>query len=217
MTAAESATTVVHVMRHGQVHNPSGVLYGRLPGYHLSELGLAMAQMVAEAFAGHDITHLVASPLERAQETAQAFSATLGVAVATDPRLIEAANHFQGMQFGVGDGSLRHPGHWPYLLNPLRPSWGEPYRLQAVRMLAALGDARDAAAGHEAVVVSHQLPIWTARSMVEGRHLWHDPRKRECTLASVTTFTYVGTQVAAVSYSEPARALLPHANKVSGA
>jgi broad specificity phosphatase PhoE len=212
-----NATTVVHVMRHGEVFNPSGVLYGRLPGYHLSELGREMAETVAKSFQGHDVTYVVASPLERAQETAEPFAAEFGLPVATDRRLIEAGNHFQGMQFGVGDGSLRHPRHWPYLVNPLRPSWGEPYRLQAARMLAALGDARDAAQGHEAVVVSHQLPIWVTRSFVEGRPLWHDPRKRECSLASLTTFTYVGTQIAAVSYSEPARALLPGAKKTAGA
>jgi broad specificity phosphatase PhoE len=210
-------TTVVHLMRHGEVHNPEGILYGRLPGYHLSELGRQMADVVAASFAGRDVTHLVASPLERAQETAQPFAQAFGLPVQADPRLIEAANHFQGLRFGVGDGSLRHPGHWRYLVNPLRPSWGEPYRLQANRVLAALGDARDAAAGHEAVVVSHQLPIWVTRSFVEGRHLWHDPRKRECTLASVTSFTYVGDEIVAVAYSEPARALLPGAHKVSGA
>jgi broad specificity phosphatase PhoE len=211
------ATTVVHLVRHGEVHNPSGVLYGRLPGYHLSERGRQMADMLAESFRGHDVTHVVASPLDRAQETAQPISDLLGLPVVTDPRLIEAANHFQGMQFGVGDGSLRHPAHWRYLANPLRPSWGEPYRLQVNRVLAALADVRDSAAGHEAVVVSHQLPIWVTRSFVEGRHLWHDPRKRECTLASVTTFTYVGADIVAVSYSEPARSLLPGAGKVSGA
>jgi broad specificity phosphatase PhoE len=211
------ATTVVHLVRHGEVHNPSGVLYGRLPGYHLSERGRQMADMLAESFRGHDVTHVVASPLDRARETAQPISDVLGLPVVTDPRLIEAANHFQGMQFGVGDGSLRHPAHWRYLANPLRPSWGEPYRLQVNRVLAALADVRDSAAGHEAVVVSHQLPIWVTRSFVEGRHLWHDPRKRECTLASVTTFTYVGADIVAVSYSEPARSLLPGAGKVSGA
>ena len=210
-------TTVVHLMRHGEVFNPEGVLYGRLPGYHLSDLGRQMAQTVAESFRGHDITYLAASPLERAQETAQPFAGEFGLPVATDHRLIEAANHFQGMKFGVGDGSLRHPGHWRFLVNPVRPSWGEPYRLQAGRVLAALGDARDAAAGHEALLVSHQLPVWVTRCFVEGRKLWHDPRKRECTLASVTTFTYVGDEIVAVSYSEPAKALLPGANKVSGA
>ncbi|HEY5033369.1 MAG TPA: histidine phosphatase family protein [Actinomycetes bacterium] len=210
-------TTVVHLVRHGEVHNPEGLLYGRLPGYHLSELGRAMAVVVAEAFRDHDISYLAASPLDRAQETAQPIAAELGLEIQTDGRLIEAGNHFQGMKFGVGDGSLRHPGHWRYLVNPLRPSWGEPYRLQAGRVLAALADARDAATGHEALLVSHQLPIWVTRSFVEGRHLWHDPRHRECSLASVTTFTYVGDEIAAVSYSEPAKALLPGAGKVSGA
>ena len=210
-------TTVVHLVRHGEVHNPEGLLYGRLPGYHLSELGRAMAVVVAETFRDHDISYLAASPLDRAQETAQPIAAELGLEIQTDGRLIEAANHFQGMKFGVGDGSLRHPGHWRYLVNPLRPSWGEPYRLQVGRVLAALADARDAATGREALLVSHQLPIWVTRSFVEGRHLWHDPRHRECSLASVTTFTYVGDEIAAVSYSEPAKALLPRANRVSGA
>ena len=133
----------------------------------------------------------------------------MGLPVESDRRLIEAANHFQGLQFGVGDGSLRHPGHWRYLVNPLRPSWGEPYRRQADRMLAALGDARDAARGHEAVVVSHQLPIWVTRSFVEGRHLWHDPRRRQARLASVTTFTFTGSHLVRVDYTEPCADLVP--------
>ena len=91
----------------------------------------------------------------------------------------------------------------------MTPSWGEPYEEQATRMLAAMETAREAAQGHEAVLVSHQLPVWTARSFVEGRRLWHDPRKRECTLASVTSFTYEGDRIVAVTYSEPAKALLP--------
>ena len=65
-------------------------------------------------------------------------------------------------------------------------------------------DAAEAAAGHEAVIVSHQLPIWMARCDAEGRRLFHDPRKRECSLASVTTFTYRDGRVTSVSYREPA-------------
>lgn len=201
--------TVVHLVRHGEVHNPEKILYGRLPGYHLSELGRRMAELVAEWSEGRDVVLVAASPLERAQETATPIAALHDLPVVTDDRLIEAANHFQGLQFGVGDGSLRHPGHWPYLRNPFTPSWGEPYSEQAVRMMAAMGDAKDAARGHEAILVSHQLPVWTTRCFAEGRRLWHDPRKRECTLASVTSFTYEGDRIVAVTYSEPARALLP--------
>ncbi|MGW7550867.1 histidine phosphatase family protein [Streptomyces rimosus] len=202
-------TTVVHLMRHGEVYNPEGVLYGRRPGYHLSELGRRMADRVAEHLAGRDVTHVVASPLERAQETATPIAKAHGLDLATDERLIEAANVFEGKTFGVGDGALKKPGNWKYLTNPFRPSWGEPYLEQVVRMMAALGAARDAARGHEAVAVSHQLPIWVVRSFAERRRLWHDPRKRQCTLASLTSFTFRGDKIISVGYTEPALDLVP--------
>ncbi len=201
--------TVVHLMRHGEVENPDGILYGRLPGYHLSELGRRMADRVGEHLADRDITYVVASPLERAQETAEPIAKSHGLDVVTDARLIEAGNVFQGKTFGVGDGVLRRASNWRHLTNPFRPSWGEPYMDQVVRMMAALGVARDVARGHEAVCVSHQLPIWVVRSFVERRRLWHDPRKRQCTLASLTTFTYQGDKILSVGYSEPARDLVP--------
>jgi broad specificity phosphatase PhoE len=209
MTPTTQAKTVVHLLRHGQVNNPDGVLYGRLPGFHLSALGVAMAERAATTLGGRDIVHLVASPLERAQETAAPLAEALSLQTATDVRVIEAANSFEGRKFGPGDGALRRPETWKYLYNPFLPSWGEPYRDIAIRMLAAMHDAREAALGHEAVIVSHQLPVWTARSYVEGRRLWHDPRSRQCSLASLTTFTYAGDRVVSVAYSEPAADLVP--------
>lgn len=201
---AEPVRTLVHLVRHGEVHNPDGVLYGRRPGYHLSELGRQMADRVAEHLAGRDITHVAASSLERAQETASPVAEAHGLAVATDDRLIEAANVFEGKTFGVGDGALRRPENWRHLTNPFRPSWGEPYIEQVVRMMGALQTARAAAGGHEAVCVSHQLPIWIVRSFVERRRLWHDPRRRQCTLASLTTFTFEDDRIVSVGYAEPA-------------
>ncbi|WP_107080026.1 histidine phosphatase family protein [Streptomyces sp. NBRC 109706] len=206
---SSSERTTVHVMRHGEVENPEGVLYGRLPGYHLSELGRRMAERVAERVAERDIVHVVASPLERAQETAAPIAEALDVPVATDGRLIEAANAFEGKTFGIGDGALRRPANWRLLRNPFRPSWGEPYVDQAVRMKGALDAARDAARGHEALCVSHQLPIWTLRGWVERRRLWHDPRNRQCTLASLTSFTFEGDEIVSVTYTEPALDLVP--------
>ncbi|ASY33419.1 histidine phosphatase family protein [Streptomyces sp. CLI2509] len=205
----DAELTVVHVMRHGEVENPDGVLYGRKPGYHLSALGREMAERVAEHLASRDITYAVASPLERAQETATPLAKSHGLDLATDRRLIEAANIFEGKTFGVGDGALKNPDNWKYLVNPFKPSWGEPYVDQAVRMVAAVEAARDRARGHEAVCVSHQLPIWTLRSYLERRRLWHDPRKRQCTLASLTTLTYRGDHLVSVGYSEPALDLVP--------
>ncbi len=208
----DEIVTVVHLLRHGEVHNPAGVLYGRLPDYHLSELGERMAERAASWFGGRDITHLVSSPLERAQETAAPTAKAFGLDPVIDERVVEAGNHFQGKTFGVGDGALWHPGVWWVLRNPWRPSWGEPYAQIAARMLAAAADARDEARGHEAVVVSHQLPVWIARCAIEGRRFLHDPRRRQCALASVTSITYAGDRVRAVAYSEPAADLLTRAD-----
>jgi broad specificity phosphatase PhoE len=202
-------TTIVHVVRHGEVHNPDGVLYGRLPDYHLSDLGRAMAERIAQTMVGRDVTHLVSSPLERARETIAPTAAALGIAPQVDDRLIEAANVFEGQRFGVGDGALRQPSAWWHLRNPFRPSWGEPYDIVAARMLAAIEDAAAAAEGHEAVVVSHQLPIWTARNAALGKRLWHDPRVRQCSLASMTSMTLQGRDIVSVRYTEPAADLLP--------
>ncbi|MBA2553615.1 MAG: histidine phosphatase family protein [Geodermatophilaceae bacterium] len=196
--------TLVHVLRHGEVHNPGKVLYGRLPGFHLSADGLQMAEKVAAHLSGRDIVHVVSSPLERAQETAAPIAAGLDLGVSIDERLLEAGNLFEGLTVGIGDGALRAPRHWAKLRNPFRPSWGEPYSEIAARMLAAVHSARDAARGHEAVCVSHQLPIWTLRCHVEGRRLWHDPRRRQCGLASSTTLSFSGDDFVGLEYSEPA-------------
>jgi broad specificity phosphatase PhoE len=203
--------TVVHLLRHGEVHNPDKVLYGRLPGYRLSETGeamaLAAAEWLADSVASHPpITRVVSSPLERAQQTAAPIAGKLDLPVEVDDRLIEAGNAFEGLRVGVGDGALRSPQHWWKLRNPFRPSWGEPYVEIAARMLAAVEAARDAARGAAAVCVSHQLPIWTLRLHLEGRRYAHDPRRRQCGLASVTSLTYDGDRFVGLSYAEPAGA-----------
>ncbi|MDV7132585.1 histidine phosphatase family protein [Williamsia muralis] len=196
--------TIVHMMRHGEVHNPDGILYGRLSGFHLSELGASQAQKVADSLADHDITHVFASPLQRAQETATPIASSHGLEIITDDGLIEAENTFEGLRVSAGDGALRRPRHWPKLRDPFTPSWGEPYIQLAHRMLAVANKAREEARGHEAVCVSHQLPVYTLRRFLEGQRLWHDPRKRQCSLASLTSLLYDGDALVDIVYSEPA-------------
>ncbi len=200
---ARVGTTTVHLVRHGEVDNPRGVLYGRIPGYHLSEEGRLMAKAAADFLAPRDVTVLRTSPLDRARETAEPLAAQLGLEPVIDDRLIEPWNHFEGRSFGVGDGSLLQPQHWFYLRNPFRPSWGEPYQQVLARMLAAVTSAAREAHGHEAVCVSHQLPIWITRRAAESRPLWHDPRRRQCALGSVTSLSYREGQLVGVSYFEP--------------
>jgi broad specificity phosphatase PhoE len=197
--------TVVHLVRHGEVDNPTGILYGRLPGFRLSEAGELMAKKAARWFAGRDVVHLVSSPLERARQTAQPIADELGLPVEIDERLTEAGNAFEGTRFG--GPRVAHPAVLWRLRNPWRPSWGEPYVEIAARMLAAVRAARDAADGRDAVCVSHQLPIVCARRQALGQRLFHDPRRRNCALGSVTSFTFAGDTIAHVGYHEPAGAL----------
>jgi broad specificity phosphatase PhoE len=185
-----SERTIVHLMRHGEVHNPEGVLYGRLPEFVLSELGHQMAKRAAEFLSKNEIVHMVASPLERAQQTAEPLSKLLEVPVVTDDRVIEADNLFEGKTVGVGNGAFSNPSNWWMLRNPIRPSWGEPYKEIAARM---------------------KLAVWIARRAHEQKTFVHDPRKRQCTLASLTSLYFDGDEFIGVTYSEPARDLLPAA------
>ncbi|MEP6599243.1 MAG: histidine phosphatase family protein [Actinomycetota bacterium] len=199
-----NATNTVHLLRHGEVFNPDKILYGRLPGYRLSERGEQQAKQAAAFLAERGIGYLVSSPLERARQTAVPIAEAVGLPVAIDERLIEAGNVLEGRRGGVG--LFADPRNWRRFVNPLRPSWGEPYLQIARRVLAAALSARDHADGRDAVCVSHQLPIVAVRRHVEGRRLAHDPRKRQCALASVTSLTFVGDVVVRVRYSEPAGA-----------
>jgi broad specificity phosphatase PhoE len=265
--------TLVHVIRHGEVYNPDKVLYGRLPGFRLSEFGVAQAEKTAAALEGRNITYLVSSPLERAIQTASPLAEALGLPIERDERLIEAANRFEGQRVAGGTSRIAAPSNWRLLYNPLRPSWGEPYGEIAARVRAAVvdaaaaaqaagnaaeraagdggeraaadgaaraagdrgeraagdgvaradtGDAAEGAAhravgratkgpsaaadGPEAVCVTHQLPVVALRRLVLGQRLWHDPRQRQCALASVTTFAVEGDDVRFYSYAEPAGA-----------
>ena len=209
--------TIVHLLRHGEVHNPDKILYGRLPGYFLSDLGKEMADRAAQVLAHSDVAAVISSPLERAQETAEPIAAIHNLEIGTDPNLIEAANIFEGQRVAVGDGALRDPKSWRHLYNPVRPSWGEPYKELANRMQQAVADARAVARGREVVLVSHQLPIWIARMAFEGRRFAHDPRKRQCSLASLTSLTFTGDQLSAIVYTEPSIDLVEKASKIAGA
>lgn len=196
--------TRIHMVRHGEVYNPGGVLYGRLPGFHLSDKGNRQAEAVADALADRDVVAVISSPLQRAQETAAPIAARHDISVDTDPDLIESTNILQGRGISPGDGAWRDPRVWWHLRNPFTPSWGEPYVQIAARMATAVDKARARAAGHEAVCVSHQLPIWTLRLSLTGRRLWHWPTRRQCAIASVTSLVYDGDRLVDVEYSEPA-------------
>ena len=201
----------IHLVRHGEVYNPEGVLYGRLPGYHLSELGHAMAAAAAASLAGHPVTRLYASPLQRAQESAEPWASEFGLPITTEERLLGPFNKFEGKKFEFGPGVLFHPRAWPWVMNPMKPSWGEPYLEVRARMLAAIDEARDSVETGEVVMVSHQMPIVMVARTVAGLKLPHNPSRRRCALSSITTLERRGDAFVEVSYEEPAAELLAQA------
>lgn len=208
-----NAVTVVHLLRHGEVHNPNHVLYGRLPGFRLSTLGEQQADLAGAYLAQRPIGYLACSPLERARQTAAPLAALTGLTPVLDEHLIEAENKFEGKAVAGGRGLFSDPSNYKLFLNPIRPSWGEPYKDIAARMHLAVRAARDAARAvgpdAEAVCVSHQLPIVIARRAARHQRLFHDPRKRNCSLASVTSFRFDGDEIVGVTYAEPAAVLPP--------
>lgn len=212
-----SEQTIVHLLRHGEVYNPDKILYGRLPGFVLSDLGHQMAERVGETLKDRDIVEVWASPLERAQQTATPLALAKGLDIVTDDRIIEADNVFEGQRVSIGDGVLKQPKAWKHLYDPFKPSWGEPYKQIAARMRDAVFSARESARGHEILLVSHQLPVWTSRLDFEDRRLWHDPRHRQCNLASLTSLAFDGDDLKAIVYTEPAGDLVAKAHKGAGA
>ncbi len=196
----------VHLVRHGHVHNPDAVLYGRLPNFHLSDTGRQMADAVSEYLVetGLPVSRVIASPLQRAQETAAPIADAFGLPIDTEPRIIEAGNVYEGEKLPSGIKDFLHPRNWWRLRNPWKPSWGEPFTEQADRMWGAIGEAALATPDGDTVMVSHQLPIWVARLSFERRSFLHDPRKRECGLASITSFRFEGVEPVEMTYVAPA-------------
>ena len=195
----------LHLVRHGEVHNPRRVLYGRLPHYRLSEDGRRMARAAAEHVQelGRPVTSLHCSPLQRTQESAEPFTEIFGLEAVLDERVIEPTNVFEGTRMSR---SLRDPRNWWHLRDPSLPSWGEPYLSIAERMEDAMNSAWNEADGGDAVIVSHQAPIWITHLHVAGIRLRHDPRTRRCALSSITSFERVGDVWREVGYTEPAAA-----------
>ena len=204
---------LLHLVRHGEVHNPDRVLYGRIPGFRLSERGHRMAEAAALELAGSDrgVARLLASPLERAQQSAQPIASAFNLEIETEEGIIEPTNLFEGEVNSGKDAAFRRPRYWHRFWNPFRPSWGEPYRQVAGRVRDAMNRAWDSTREGDIVMVSHQSPIWMAHLDIAGKPLFHNPATRRCELSSITSFERRGERWFEVDYRTPANDLLDDA------
>jgi broad specificity phosphatase PhoE len=201
---------LIHIVRHGEVFNPDRIVYGRLDGFGLSERGVAMADRAATVLATRPVARIFSSPLQRAQESAVSLTARTGVLVELDERLNEGLNVFEGSRVSFSR-ILKNPSLWREFRNPWKPSWGEPYRDIAARMMDMVEFAHDSVEEGEVVMVSHQVAIWVLHRYVAGIPLPHLPGNRRCSLSSITTVKKVGDKWKEESYREPAADLLVEA------
>ncbi|ETY70695.1 histidine phosphatase family protein [Bifidobacterium moukalabense] len=212
--------TTIHFVRHGKVENPEHLLYERLPGFHLSEVGVRMAQATAHYIAIspqlNTVSAVYSSPLERTRETAgeilESLNAVRGLRgersleLITDERIIEAGNEFRGKRIGYGEGALWRNGNLRLVRNLWRPSWGESYRSIAQRVQDFALEKVSEHPGEQIVVVSHESPIWSYRHMLETGHPEHNMLLRHTALASITSITYdcATRKVMSITYVDPA-------------
>ncbi|WEV69560.1 histidine phosphatase family protein [Bifidobacterium sp. ESL0775] len=220
MSSSDQQTTL-NFVRHGKVENPNHLLYERLPGFHLSALGLRMAQASGRYIAAdpsmNQAVALYSSPLDRTRETAQAILAELNpvrasrgedeLSIETDPRLIEAGNEFRGLRVGYGKAALWRPRSIKLLHNLWRPSWGESYQHIAARVSDFTQEAVRNHPGQQVIIVSHESPIWSYRHMLEAGHPEHNMLLRHTALASITSITYDSAtgKMLKIAYVDPAK------------
>ena len=198
----------IHLIRHGEVHNPGQVLYGRLPHFRLSERGHEMAELAAKTLKAdkRPISALIASPLLRTRESAEHVQDLLGLELVTDQRVIEPYNIFEGRKLSAKHIALR-PHLVYHLRNPNKPTWGEPYEAVLARMLEAIRQANESVLDGDVVIVTHQLPIVMVQRHLAGLSLAHNPKKRKCSLSSITSLEIRNGRITQVDYREPAASL----------
>ena len=192
----------LHFVRHGQVFNPDGVIYERIEGFGLSEMGWKIATIAAEKSEQMNVSRVISSPLQRARESVKPWLDNTGHDLEVDPRVIENWNRLKGLRPGVRS-LAKKPWLLRHFVNPKKPSWSEPYVEIQARMLDAAREIWDSTESGDVVIVSHQLPIVMLQRTAQGLPLAHDPRKRECELSSISSFRFDENKLEQVGYSVP--------------
>ena len=193
-------TTTVHVMRHGEVHNPTGILYGRLARLLTCPSAVWLRRKPSHARWQTTTSCSSWHPVAARTGNRRANRRHHGLEVATDPDLIESFNYFEGRRMSPGDGAWRDPRVWWMLRNPFGPSWGEPYKEIAARMTR--GDRQGACEGGRTRGDRGESPTARGNAAPEapGQRLSHDPRRRQCNLASLTSLVFDGDELIDLRY-----------------
>lgn len=164
---------LVHLVRHGEVTNPENIVYGSLPGYGLSTLGLEQARKVGRYLGPRPLVAIWSSPLERSLRTAEEIAARSGVPVRVAPELTEwrLSERWQGQRWE--DLPSRFPGELEaYLANPTDLDFSPEALEDLADRMAEVSRRLDSEHPHgDVALVSHQDPIQAARLRLIGSPL----------------------------------------------
>jgi broad specificity phosphatase PhoE len=207
----EPVRTTLHLVRHCDVQNPEGVLYGHLPGFRLSEKGVRQAHALGEFFAARPVREIYASPLERAQQTAHIIASYLdSVPVVTTPELVEArfGLYLQGIK--PKDVPLRRPLWFVHMVWPgLLPN-DESVAAMAGRVRAPLSRLLRDFPGQEGICVSHGDPIQAFWVESEMRHAYALHRL-QCAKGGMLSLDYQDDKLVSRRYRPPGELGVPSA------
>jgi probable phosphoglycerate mutase len=174
---------MIAFVRHGETAlNRDGRLQGRLD-LELSERGREQAARVATRFPPGSVAVILTSPLQRAQQTAEAIAGLSGAAVEVDERLIE-------LDYGEWDGKplseMRTPRGELWFADPTFTPPGGESLADVTERVARFCEERLSVDGERIVAVSHVSPIKAAVTWALGV----DERatlRMQLGLASITT------------------------------
>ena len=195
-------STVVLAVRHTDVLNPKNILYGRLPRFGLSDLGIRQAERTADYLAGEPIACIYTSPQLRARQTARVIASRHpDVPIKVTRSLAEVLTSAQGIPFS-------ELGALVNVFEPPRAEGDETIPRILARMQRALRRAAREYPEQTTVLVSHADPIMFLREGLKGKELklanMRGPDFPE--KGSVTRFEFVpGEAKPRITYVDPSR------------
>ena len=203
--------TRLYLVRHCDVANPHGVLYGYLPGFGLSAKGLAQAESLGQRLAGQPVRMIRTSPLERARQTTSIIARHLdSPEVIVDDDLVEArfGIYLQGVPYA--QVPWRRPLWWVHMAYPGLLRRDERVGAMAGRVERSLERLLESVGDGTGVCVSHGDPIQAFWITYLHRHPWA-LHHLQCAKGGLLALDYESGKLVKVTYVPPQVAAAPPA------
>ena len=203
VAVARTPTTRLHLVRHCDVANPNGVLYGHLPDFGLSERGVRQAHALGRHLSARPVAQIYTSPLLRARQTADVIGSHLdGVPVAATDDLTEAefGRHLQGVK--PRDVPWRRPLWFIHMAWPGLLPGDESVAKMSARVRRPIMRLLRDHPGEDGVLISHGDPIQAFWVNAQRRPPWALHRL-QCAKGGLLELEYAGEALQSITYRSP--------------